>query len=58
MSDAELQELRRQLDGLLEQGHIRPSVYPYAVDIIKSEWRKLTWRRQHFGPGMDITNLP
>jgi hypothetical protein len=34
MSDAELQELRRQLDGLLEQGHIRPSVSPYAAPVL------------------------
>ena len=34
MSDAELQELRKQIDELLEQGHIRPSVSPYAAPVL------------------------
>ena len=34
MSQPELEELRRQLDDLLEKGYIRPSTSPYASPII------------------------
>jgi hypothetical protein len=29
-----IHELRRRLDGLLEQGHIRPSVSPYVAPVL------------------------
>ena len=34
MSDVELEELRRQLDALLESGYVQPSTSPYAAPVL------------------------